>query len=415
MIWNIYKLEMQRITSNWKRSAAVLLLPAALMMVALNVFPMLINYLSTGTFGKTVVYIVEAPDSFSEYLDEIDGRTAFKINSISKRDFESDYQGTDFTKSLKKGSIFVFFDSSEDISFDDEIARYYSNLAQGYEGAVSHATITMAFDGSSFLMETKVDGFSQVVIDGYIASLPDKLAGSDLSTAQSTFTVDEFNPVVKILDHRSEANSRAADVVPGIMILLMYYCVYSLTCDLFAAEKDRGFFNKLLLTPVPGKTIVYGKMLCILTISTASALIAFFFLFLSSWLNTSNDAMSLIPFGMLLTTSQLLMMLLVIVTSAFMMTATTTYVVFSLDKMQDIIINLQLPLALLLMDFFIMMLRGNRPFALELFFPMHNAICMIRDIFWSEDKPWRLLIVVAVNIIWGVKILRRLFQKEIFK
>ena len=59
MIWNIYKWEMQRITSNWKRSAAVLLLPAALMMVALNIFPMLINYLSTGTFGKSVVYIVE--------------------------------------------------------------------------------------------------------------------------------------------------------------------------------------------------------------------------------------------------------------------------------------------------------------------------------------------------------------------
>ena len=406
---------MQRITSNWKRSAAVLLLPAALMMVALNVFPMLINYLSTGTFGKSVVYIVEAPDSFNEYLDEIDGRTAFKINRISRSEFESDYSGNDFNKSLKKGSIFVFFDSSEDISFDDEIARYYSNLAQGYTTAVSHATITTAFDGSSFLMETKVDGFSEVVLDTYIASLPGRLAGDDYVTAQDTFSVDTFNPVVKILDHRSEANSRAADVVPGIMVLLMYYCVYSLSCDLFAAEKDRGFFNKLLLTPVPGKKIVYGKMLCILTISTLSAAIAFFFLFLSSWLNTSNDAMSLIPFGMLLTTSQLLMMFAVVISCAFMMTAATTYVVFSLDKMQDIIINLQLPLALLLTDFFIMMLRGNRPWALELFFPMHNAVCMIRDIFWSEDKPWRLIIVLTVNIIWGVQILRKLFKKEIFR
>lgn len=415
MIWKIYKWEISRITSNWKRSAAVLLLPAALMVIAINAFPMLVNYLSTGSFGKTTVRIVEPPASFEGYLDEIEGRTAFKIVTISEEDMENDYPQSRFNAALKRGDMFVFFTSSEDTGFDEEIIRYYDNIAEGHTGAVSNATVTLAFDSSSFIMETKADSFSEVVLDDYASSLTDRLDIRDQAAVRELFAVDTFNPVIKVLDHRSQANARAADVVPGIMILLMYYCVYSLSCDLFAAEKDRGFLNKLLLTPVPGKKIVYGKLLCIITISTASALIAFAFLFLSSWLNTSNDAASLIPFGMLLTPSQLLMMLAVVVTGAFMMTATTTYVVFSLDKMQDIIINLQLPLALLLMDFFIMMLRGNRPFLLELCFPMHNLICMIRDIFWSEDTPARLILVLAVNIIWGTLTLIKLFKKEVFR
>lgn len=415
MIWKIFKWEMARITSNWKRSAAVLLLPAALMVIAINAFPMLINYLSTGTFGKSTVYIVEPPASFEGYLAEIEGRTAFKIITISQEEMDEDYPTSAFNAAIKRGNIFVFFSSSDDVGFDEEIQRYYDNLAAGHTGATSHATVTLAFDGSSILAESKADSFSEVVLDSYTATLLEKLAAEKQAVIGEPFVVDSFNPIVKILDHRSQANSRASEVVPGIMILLMYYCVYSLTCDLFAAEKDRGFFNKLLLTPVPGRKIVYGKMLCIITISVFSALIAFAFLFLSSWLNTSNDAASLIPFGMLLTTSQLLTMLAVVVTGAFMMTVTSIYVVFSLDKMQDIIINLQLPLALLLMDFFIMMLRGNRPLLLELCFPMHNSICMIRDIFWSEDTPLRLLLVLTVNMLWGMLILQRLFKKEIFR
>jgi ABC-type Na+ efflux pump permease subunit len=414
MVWNIFKWEIGRITSNWKRSAAVLLLPAVLMVLAINVFPMLINYLSTGTLGKSTVYIVDAPDSFADYIEEIEGRTAYRIKMISQHEFDETYSGNTLKKSLKKGEIFVTFSSSEDIDFDSEIERYYSNLAKGYSGAISHAAIILIYDGSSFVPATRAEGFTEVVLNEYEASLPERLGGDYSFEARDAFSVDTFNPVVTILDHRTEANSRAGDVVPGIMVLLMYYCVYSLSCDLFAAEKDRGFFNKLLLTPVSGKAIVYGKILCIMAISTVSAVITLVFMFLASWLNTSNDATSLIPFGMLLTPSQLLKTLLAVITGSFMMSTTTTYTVFSLRKLQDTVINLQFPLVLFLFDFFFMMLRGNRPWKIEYLMPMHNTICIIRDIFWSEERTWALITVSVISLIWGSLVLKKLFKKEIF-
>ena len=69
-IATIYRWELQRIFSNWRKTATLFLLPAALMLLALGVFPYLMNYLSTGSFTSRPIIIVNAPDSFKEYLDE---------------------------------------------------------------------------------------------------------------------------------------------------------------------------------------------------------------------------------------------------------------------------------------------------------------------------------------------------------
>ena len=69
-------------------------------------------------------------------------------------------------------------------------------------------------------------------------------------------------------------------------------------------------------------------------------------MFLSSWANRGNDAMSLLPFGMLLTPLQLISILLTVPVTVFLMTAVAISVIFSLEQMQDITANLQLPLVL---------------------------------------------------------------------
>ena len=46
--FTIFRWEIKKILNNWRRTLVVFLLPAVIMLVALNVFPLLINYLSTG-------------------------------------------------------------------------------------------------------------------------------------------------------------------------------------------------------------------------------------------------------------------------------------------------------------------------------------------------------------------------------
>ncbi|MCR5528972.1 MAG: ABC transporter permease [Saccharofermentans sp.] len=408
--WKIVKWEIGRLVANWKRAAAVLLLPAAFMMIALNIFPLLINYMATGNFGRNPVIAVAPPSTFEDYIKEIEGTTVYNIKVISQSEYESDYSGEDFRKSLRKGTIWIFFEDGE-LPFDEEIERYYNNLADGYPGAVSHASIRVTYDESSTLMVPKVESFTDLIIDPYKDSLLDRLGGRYTSEGKDPFVVDSFNVVTKIMDNRATANKNAARVVPGIVMLLSYYCVYSLACDLFAMEKSRGFFDKLLLTPVSGRSVVAGKIAAMMLVSSLSAVITMVLMFLTSWFNWSNDAMSLLPFGMLLLPGQVAGILIVVIASVYLMSAAAAYITLSLQRLQDIIVNLQLPLVLFLIDFFLNLFRFNRPFTCEYFMPFHNNICLIRDIYASNTQWWMFLIVLASDILGGMLIFKKLYRK----
>ena len=411
--WKIFKWEIERLTANWRRTAAVLLLPAAFMMIALNVFPALINYMATGNFGRNPVYIVDPPESFEDYLEDIEGTTTYKFTIISSEEFEEDYNWSNFMKTLKKGVIWVFFEDGE-LSFDKEIERYYDNLSLGHSGAVSHAAINITYDENSPILTPRAESFEELIIEGYKDTLLDTLGGQYASEGKDPFVVDEFNVVTKITDNRAVANGNASRVIPGIVMLLAYYCVYSLACDLFASEKDRGFYNKLLLTPLSGKAIVNGKVMAIMLVSGVSSVITMVMMFFTSWLNWSNDAMSLLPFGMLLTPTQVLQILLTITASVYLMSACAVYIVFSLEKLQDIMINLQLPLILFLMDFFLTLFRFSRPLSFEYVMPLHNNICLLRDIYASQANLWQFIIVIGIDVLGGLIIFKDFYRKVDF-
>ena len=231
-------------------------------------------------------------------------------------------------------------------------------------------------------------------------------------TGSSLFSVDSFNPVTDFEDYRTSANTTASRVVSGVLMILMYYTTYSLVSDMFASERDRGFMDKLIMTPVSRRKIYIGKILAIDVIVSFSTLITLGLLFLSSWMNRSNDAMSLLPFGMLLTPSELLIVVLTIPVTALIMTAICVSTVFALKNMQDITTNLQLPLIYFLGDFFLQMFRGTRPTTLEYFIPVHNAMQLISESFMAQDKLWHVLLVLLLNAGLAIAVFATTFRKE---
>ena len=181
---------------------------------------------------------------------------------------------------------------------------------------------------------------------------------------------------------------------------------------MFASEKERGFWAKLIMTPVSSVQIFAGKILAILLIVSGATYLTALLLFFSSWLNTSNDAMSLLPFGMMLTPFELLIVILTIPFTIFVMTAACISTIFSLKKMQDITVNLQLPLIFFLGDFFIQMFRGTRPMTLEYFIPMHNSLALISESYMAQEKLWHVIVVLAINAAVAFLVLRVTFKKE---
>ena len=410
----ILRWELNKIFSNWHKTVTLFLLPAVLMMLALNVFPILINYMSTGSIGKKPIILVSAPKSFHDYVKETADANVYTYSDMSFREFSDLFADNEkFSKLLKGGTVICFFAPGEtDDSFDEAVKDYYHEISNGHYGASSKAIIYVGFDLNNLSGGLRAQQFKQGVLENYQNSLIDRLGGDYANLGSNLFSVDSFNPVTKLMDNRSVADNSASHIVPGMLLLMMYYCVYSLVSDMFASERERGFWSKLIMTPVSAKSIFAGKIMAITVIVSAATYLTTLLLFITSWVNTANDAMSLLPFGMMLTPFEILIVLITIPFTVFVMTAVCISTVFSLNKMQDITINLQLPLVLFLADFFIQMFRDTRPMTLEYFIPMHNSLELISESYMAQEKLWHVIAVLGVNTLVAILVMRSVYRKE---
>lgn len=413
-VFTVFKWEIRKLFSSWRRTVTLFLLPAILLMAALNVFPLLINYMSTGTINKRPVTVVDAPETFKRYVEQTVDARVFDYDYKTYAEFKALSEDKEsFRKQLRKGMLICFFTSGDPtLNFDEEVANYYEQLYIENVQAKSRATIFVGFDENSITSAARAEQFKEGILKDYQNSLIDSLGGDYSVIGSSLFATDTFNPVTDFEDYRTTANTAASRVVPGVLMIMMYYCVYSLVSDMFASERDRGFMAKLLMTPVKPKHIYAGKILAINVIVTCSTYVTMLLLFFSSWINRSNDAMSLLPFGMLLTPSELLIVLGVIPISVLLMTAVCISTVFSLERMQDITVNLQLPLIYFLGDFFLQMVRGTRPVTMEYFVPLHNTLALIAETFMSQNKAWHVIVIYILNLGLALLVLSVTFRKE---
>ncbi len=410
----VFKWEIRKLFSSWSRTVTLFLVPAVLLMAALNVFPLLINYMSTGSLNKKPVTVVSAPESFKTYVEESVDAKVFTYEYISFDEFQKITEDEKaFHKQLRKGMLICFFYAGEpERDFDDEVREYYEEIYAENEDAESDAVIYVGFDYNSLTSAARAEQFKEGVLKNYKRSLIDTLGGDYSIIGSNFFETDTFNPVTDLLDARTIANTAAARVVPGVLMIMMYYCVYSLVSDMFASERDRGFMAKLLMTPVKPKHIYAGKILAINVIVSAASYITMLLLFFSSWINRSNDAMSLLPFGMMLTPVELLVIVCAVPITVLLMTAICISIVFSLDRMQDITVNLQLPLILFLGDFFLQMFRGTRPVIMEYFVPLHNTMELVAETFLSQNKTWHTIVIYLFNLLLALIVLKVTFRKE---
>jgi len=266
------------------------------------------------------------------------------------------------------------------------------------------------------MSQTMAYQFEQDVLPRYKDYLI-KEAGSSFYSqgGGAPFLIDNFNPYTKLMVYRSQANTMGARVIPGILILLLYYCVYSLSGDILASDRDRGFLSKLILTPLTTRGLLWGKALAVIGISALTSVITLLVLLLSSWANRSNNPLSLIPFGLLLTPVQFGFIMASVLCAGTVMTLICFKVIVDLRNMQDITLNLQLPLLLFLVDFFLQLFRVFPAFTAEYFIPVHNNLLLIHDIMADTTDISRYIIILAVNFLTAALLYRsitRSFERE---
>ncbi|MBO4426477.1 MAG: ABC transporter permease [Clostridiales bacterium] len=411
----VYRWELQRIFSNWRKTATLFLLPAVVLTVALNIFPLLMNYLSTGSFVSRPIIIVDAPDSFKQYLDENIDAQVFNYEFWSRNKFDKYAKDDDIYSIVKNGTVVCTFWSGEkNTDFDKKISQYYDDIYSG-EHVESNAVVYLSYSASSMGGQALAGQFKQNVLDKYQDNLITILGGEYALIGSDLFSIDSFNPVTRFMDFRITANSSASKVIPGILMIMMYYCVYSLAEDMFAQEKNRGFLTKLFMTPVPASHFIIGKTLAIIYIASVSTYVTTFVMFFASWINRNNSAMSLLPFGLFLTPVQLLIVALAVPVTCFLMCALCLSIIFALNRLQDTIVNLQLPLVLFLADFFIQMFRYTRPVTIEYFVPLHNSLAVMSETFNSQEKFWHVAVTLLLDSAIAILMFRRIIRRQGFE
>ncbi|MBO4681753.1 MAG: hypothetical protein J5623_07605 [Clostridiales bacterium] len=234
---------MKKIFSNWHKTVTLFLLPAVLMMLALNIFPLLINYMSTGSFSKKPIILVGAPKTFHDYVSENADANVYSYTDISYKELSEIFSEEGKLKSLLKGGTVICYFGSDngDADFDKIISEYYQELVKGNSQAQSHAVIYLGLDGNSLTGQLRAEQFKQGVLNSYKSSLIDRLGGDYANIGSNLFSTDSFNPVTKLMDNRSPADRAASRIVPGMLLIMMYYCVYSLASDMFASERSAAF------------------------------------------------------------------------------------------------------------------------------------------------------------------------------
>lgn len=415
-LYYICKFEFTRLLSNWQKTLKLFLIPAAVMLAALYLFPMLVNYLSTGSLGRTSVLVSNAPDSFMDYVDDLNVDTIYTFKEVDEKDVNSKKEIEEY---IKTGNLVVVFDDN----YEKEVIEYYEDLTKYYENyepdqitpvkmfPKNKAEVNVYYKEDS-TFESRALQLEGDILEKYIEDYPD-LAEIDTSKIpKDSVNNNSFNPIMKVLLNRVQANLRAGKLIPQIIVLMMYYCIYSLSLDIFAGDRERGFLTKLMMAPISSKTIIWGKLITIEIMALISSVIIFFMMFLASWLNFSNDALSLLPFGMLMLPMQLLKMLVVCVTSGMTMVALCCWIIFELQRPEDITINLQFPLATILIELFVFMFKPGTPIAIEYALPIHNAIVSMQTIMLSNDNPLNILMTVLFNILYTSLIIRAVLKKE---
>ena len=402
----ILKWEMSKIINNWQKTIKVFLLPALLLLAAINVFPMLMNYLSTGSLQSHPVTLINAPDSFVEYVDENPKSSFYSFTWLTLEEAEDMEEGwVEATK--EKNGIFVMFFASENkhiVDFDSCVEDYYSRLAYGRNTNNLNMIVEIDYAGdySSYL---QAEQFKVDVADGYSSYLLENLGQEYLDAGGGDrWETDKFNPFSFVTNNRSVANQGAARTIPSMMILLMYYCIYSLTAETLASSRQSGFLTKVYLTPISKHSLLVGKALMVIFVGVISAVVTYFLLFISSWLNRSNSAYSLLPFGLFLTPTQLLAFFILLISGAVMRAMLCFGITFKVRRMQDVIMNLQVPLVLLIFEFFGNMFRPSDAEFVEYLIPVHNTIMSIREIFLGTYSWWIILLVTIVNLVFSAEL-----------
>lgn len=232
-----------------------------------------------------------------------------------------------------------------------------------------------------------------------------------------TFTFNESDNNYDLFDSDAMFRKFLGGIIPLMVFMAVYLICMNLAANSIAGDKEKGFLNTLLITPVKRGSIAAGKSLSILTVAIVASCSAFIGMAIS--LPKLSKAMTMSE-GVTYSISEYILLFCAVVTGSFVLVA--LLLIFSTIA-KDVKQATTLSPILIFVIMVPSLLNSTESFSESVeklgttnyFIPVWNSVKLLQDVIRVEYNISDALITFAVNIAAaavGVLIVGRLFNKE---
>lgn len=251
----IYKKEFARIFKDKKMIFSVFLLPVLIMVGIMA----LVGNLATRQVEdieshKSIVYMMNEPESFSTFLDGAD--LNMEVRQVKTSDDRENVM-----KMLKDGDADLMMEFPEN----------FDSLVQNYQAGQDVPQIKTYYNPSEDYSSSAYEAISSQALEAYRQTLLAQRV-PDMNSLQ-IFTVNSDNKDMIVQDDQKASGKALGMMLPYFITILLFAGAMGIGTDMIAGEKERGTMASLLVTPVKRKSIVLGKVFALMTISGISSVI----------------------------------------------------------------------------------------------------------------------------------------------
>ena len=251
----IYKKELARIFKDKKMIFSVFLLPVLIMVGIMA----LVGNLATRQAEdiqshKSIVYMINKPDSFSAFLEAAD--LNIEVNTI-----KTDSERENVMDLLRNGDADLLIEFPEN----------FDSIIQEYQTGDEVPQIKTYYNPSEDYSASAYELISNQTLEVYRQTLLSQRV-ADMNGLQ-IFTVNSDNKDMIVQDDQKASGKALGMMLPYFITILLFAGAMGIGTDMIAGEKERGTMASLLVTPVKRKSIVLGKVFALMTISGVSSVI----------------------------------------------------------------------------------------------------------------------------------------------
>ena len=261
--------ELARVFCDKKMILSVFIMPVALMIVIMSVASNMAQSANEDVEAhKSVVYVENAPEGFTDFLTSADGNClVYTEENADEMALGIESAGSTADESMSGGFMAEVKDAvtAGNVDLIIEFPENFMEEIEKYEAGSGIPQVKTYYNPSEEYSDSAYQQISGMVLEAYRQQLlSQRVADMDSLTV---FTVNSDNPDMILQDEEKAGGKILGMMLPYFVTILLFAGAMGIGTDMVAGEKERGTMASLLVSPVRRSSIVLGKVFALMIIS----------------------------------------------------------------------------------------------------------------------------------------------------